>query len=373
MKNVIVFGLGEMGKKLIDECMKYDANVIIKAILDNNVTEEHYRNIPVIRPKEMSKYTYDIIWISTVYYKEIMDQLFTDYGVEKNKMYFVEPVVPILENRLRRKYKAQLNSFDFFPDKILISDEMKEVLSYLKYNPLRMYCYPFYDEYLHKESDIQYDNKSKLYYGIYDGKKMYLSKKFNTLQKARAYFNAVTMEQDIRSPHCYWSDKGHCYEGIGVDLGSAEGIFALKIIEQVEHIYLIEADEQWVEALKYTFEPYQDKVTIIKKYIGKEDKDDHTKLDTLLLSKTINFIKMDIEGMELEALQGAEKVLLKNEIKLAICVYHQKNDNELISQWLQKRGYHFKNTKGFVVCQGDWELEKDETDFRRALLLASNI
>lgn len=374
MKNIIVFGLGEMGKKLIDECLKFDADVTITAILDNNAAENNYKGIPVIKPKDLPKYIYDDIWISTVYFQEIMKQLFSEYGVEKGKMHFVEPVVPVLESRLRKKYKKQIDNLDSIFDGSFLSDEMKEVLSYLKYHPLRMYCYPFYDEYLNKQSQIQYDDRNGLYYGIYDGKRMYLSKKFNTYEKARAYFNAVTMEQDRRSPHCYWNvENQYDVSGTGVDLGAAEGIFALKIIDQVEHIYLIEGDDEWVEALKYTFEPFQDKVTILTKYIGNKDEGNHAKLDTLLYSKRIDFIKMDIEGMELEALQGAEKILLNNKMQLAICVYHHRDDNEVIGRWLQKRGYQFQNSKGVVVCQGDWELEKDETDFRRALLFANNV
>lgn len=49
-------------------------------------------------------------------------------------------------------------------------------------------------------------------------------------------------------------------------------------------------------------------------------------LDEVLGGEEITFIKMDIEGAEMKALKGAEKIIAKQRPKLAICIYHLEND-----------------------------------------------
>ena len=49
-------------------------------------------------------------------------------------------------------------------------------------------------------------------------------------------------------------------------------------------------------------------------------------LDSVLLSSAPNFIKMDIEGAEKEALLGARKTIKKYKPNLAICLYHKPQD-----------------------------------------------
>lgn len=46
-------------------------------------------------------------------------------------------------------------------------------------------------------------------------------------------------------------------------------------------------------------------------------------LDDILLNEEITFIKMDIEGAEMEALRGAESIIRLQKPKLAICIYHR--------------------------------------------------
>lgn len=57
-------------------------------------------------------------------------------------------------------------------------------------------------------------------------------------------------------------------------------------------------------------------------------------IDHLMQNEKVTFIKMDIEGAELDALKGAKKTIQRDHPKLAICVYHKKEDLLEIPQYI---------------------------------------
>jgi hypothetical protein len=58
---------------------------------------------------------------------------------------------------------------------------------------------------------------------------------------------------------------------------------------------------------------------------------------------------MDIEGAERKALEGAELTLKNsNNIQLAVCTYHCKNDPEFIADLMIKNGYSIEFSEGFM-------------------------
>lgn len=49
-------------------------------------------------------------------------------------------------------------------------------------------------------------------------------------------------------------------------------------------------------------------------------------LDDIVMEDRPTFIKMDIEGAEMEALKGSQKIIQAYRPKLAICIYHRPED-----------------------------------------------
>lgn len=371
MKKIILFGIGENGKAILDAYHKYAKDFEIVAVADNASELKSYRGIPVIAPTELSEWVYDEIWIASIYYREIREQLTAGLRVDPVRIRTVEYPMIFLEQYIRSRYREEIAG-----RKICADSEKQAAAAYIARNGVNMYCDPFYDAYMQRKMPVFYDEEYSLYYGIYQEKRMYLSKKYDNEKKAETYFRYACMEQNERSPHGYLSEHFQVKKGeTGIDIGAAEGIFALRVLEEIGHIYLIEADEDWCSALAVTFRDYLDRVTIIRGFVSNRMEHGNQVLDQLFADRRIDFIKMDIEGEELSALRGARRLIENCLPKLAVCTYHRARDRDDIAAWiLSTEAYSIWESPGYVVCQGEWELQNaKEVDFRKALLWAEPV
>lgn len=94
-------------------------------------------------------------------------------------------------------------------------------------------------------------------------------------------------------------------------------------------------------------------------------------LDQVEECQGASFIKMDIEGSELEALKGAEKIIIRNKPTLAICIYHKAADYYQIPLYLHRlvpeyrlyvrhHFYGYSETVLYAVLGGEGKLGKQQ-------------
>ena len=150
------------------------------------------------------------------------------------------------------------------------------------------------------------------------------------------YFNELTYQIDPR-------------EEILCDCGAFNGDTVRKFYQftngNYKKIYAFEPNNENLAALKKNTQGVQNLV-LVNKGTWNEDttlsfsmdgsasliddagevKIDVTAIDNVVGDDKVTFIKMDVEGSEMESLIGAAKTIAKNMPKLAICCYHKTND-----------------------------------------------
>lgn len=165
-----------------------------------------------------------------------------------------------------------------------------------------------------------------------------------------------------------------------VDAGAAQGDSILNFIRHVngkyEKIYAFEAKKSYRTGMKELFE--NEKVEIIPRGLhektgklyfvdnqhgsmlseqGGSSEIEVTSLDDTITGK-VSFIKMDIEGSEIPALRGGERVIRENKPKLAVCVYHLEEDlweiplliKQLAPEYKIYMRQHFEELDWETVC-----------------------
>lgn len=164
-----------------------------------------------------------------------------------------------------------------------------------------------------------------------------------------------------------------------VDCGALDGntsIIANKWFNAIENIWVFEPDKKNIEKCKENLTRLKCNIEIVDKAVwscnttlnfnengngmsGVDERGEKnveaTYLDAVLRNSNKLYIKMDIEGAELQALQGTEKIIKNCKPNLAICVYHKTEDIEKIPMLLLKYYPEYK------FCFRHYSLTKNET------------
>ena len=315
METYIIWGTGKRAETNYIFSKKFSTELQVIAFVDNNALKQGklFHGIPVISPQEIHNLKWDYIDIWTdLYSKEIEEQLVCELGLRRSQIR--DFFLTIRESLFARYADTQ-------------EKDIREFLEYLR-NRKWVSIYNFRATRKYEPTEAYFDDEKKLYYTFFEGKKLYVKKGYPLLEiKGKKYISNFWGEQDENSPHRYEDDVVAVREGdVLVDAGACEGNFTLHNIEKVSKVYVIECDPAWVEALKCTFEPWKEKVEFCCKYLGKKDSDTEICLDTLIGDAKVDFIKMDIEGQELNAIEGAKNTILKYKPKMLISCYHRTED-----------------------------------------------
>ena len=273
----------------------------------------------------------------------------------------------ILKKSLREKI---LEYFASLPENE-VNDEQREVLRYLDNNPVKIFPYPFHDNYSPEKIEVMFDPQTGMRYVLQEGKRLYFKKRWGEKRIKRAYSDLLR-EQDINSPHKYLTESftiGN--DDVIADIGAAEGNFSLSVIEKIRKVYLFEYDNEWIEALKATFAPWAEKVEIINKYISDSDDGSHIRFDTFYKNKKdITFLKIDVDGAEAIVLNSCSEVFKTPEpFKIALCTYHKNNDEKDFTLLLRNHGFSITPSKGYMIHYYDKKMKAPW--LRRGLIRAT--
>lgn len=271
----------------------------------------------------------------------------------------------ILLQRLRRLIPSHFSSLPIAE----VNEEQAQVVDFVLKNGVKIFPYHFTEQYDVDSIVVYLDERCGLKYVMQNDKRLYFKRKWSD-DRIRRSFHDLTLEQDEKSPHKYLSPSFTLNEDeVLVDFGAAEGNFSLSMIEKVKRVYLFEADQEWIEALRQTFEPWKDKVEIIPKFVSDSDDEKHCSGDVFFADKEVTFFKIDVDGGERGLLNGMKKTIHeKSGLKIALCTYHQHADEQEFTTLLSDAGYEVTPSNGYMIFYYDKKLQAPY--LRRALIRA---
>lgn len=247
--------------------------------------------------------------------------------------------------------------------------EIVEAIKFLKRHCFSNFPYKWSLQYENYIPEIYIDSTNHFYYTIFEGKKLYYPKRY-TENQVLWTVRSILKEQDINSPHLYLTDKFQIENNsILIDAGVAEGSFSLSTIEKVKKLYLIECEPDWLEALKFTFEPWKDKVVIVGKYLSDVVSDTSVSIDNIIEidEKEKYFFKFDIEGYEKQAFAGMKNFFAKvKNLKMTVATYHNLNDANDINKILSNERLKCHFSESYLLFNNGNEIP----NFRKAIIRA---
>lgn len=355
---IFIFGTGYVAQQVLhgmDNILKY---VDIVGFIDNDDAKygKEFYGKKIYHPGQIQEIGYDKICILLTRFQDVYHQLVYGYHVRPEKIFGREDLLKYL---MTEKYRNTEDS------------DIRDTLKYWKENPL---SYFNQHEYAGATLDrVFWDESCNMPYIIYKNRRLYYPRSYNGFlydEEGSYVLGYREEEQAEGSPHRYLTKEINFARGdVVVDAGAMEGDFALENIDEIGRLYIFECDPEWVRALQMTYKDYRDKVTIIPKMLGNKVNEWMTTLPHVVSDGKVDFIKMDIEGAEVGALQAAEEIIRNNNVKCTICTYHRKDDAARLKEIFQRNGYKTSFSNGHMIFYVDQDIFST-LDFRKGVIYA---
>lgn len=336
LNRIYIWGIGLLGKFAYDQFKKNNINVV--GYIDNDKSKINPdRDIWGCEILEST----DIVIVASIHYPEIIEQL-RQLGID-NYIYYEE--LATADERFDTYYQAFDGIFEELEDNknqyIYLCNIWADDLSKEVYSKIIMFRKTLDSSYL--EQAFQLSNKE----GIQD-------------------FDRIVV--DRLGENCVFYDVG------GFD-GQSSNDF-IKTVKDYRHIYFFEPDKRIIEMAKKNLRNIKN-ISFINAVVGeisgnvrydaigngggKVSEEGRELVETVILNdfmeSGISYIKMDVEGYELQVLKGAKQFIEQEKPLLAVSVYHKPGDIhilvKLILSWNPNyKVYmrHYTKTYADTVC-----------------------
>jgi hypothetical protein len=213
--------------------------------------------------------------------------------------------------------------------------------------------------------DYGYDMEKNLPYVVHKNRNLYFSRLWTKEEALWKYKDFIENENILggdyteNAPHRYQSESFHVESGDTLlDVGCAEALFTLDVIDLVKKAILFESDPNWFEPLKATFEKEmkEGKVILIEKNAGEKNTSQSVTIDSVLKNEEYEslFIKMDIEGNETKVVKSCIDLMRSDkDICFSCCTYHKQNDAVILKDIFESNGYNTTFSDGYMLFLHD--------------------
>lgn len=293
--NLFIFGASNAGKKAITYCEKHNYKVTF--VVDNNPNKwgKQFNGYKIISPEKLLEYDLNnvVVLIASVYLKEIAKQL-VDMGIEN---IFSAHLCKIIETRKL----SPLSVYDIRKVeelKLLVADEKSretiDKIVELRNKGINNLFEIFAGRQYFQKDIFDFSNEVFLDCGSYMGEEI-------------DYLNGLNCGN--HKIYAFEPDKKN-FDYIDNKYRDSPNIICIK-------------KGVWSQSCELHFNAAGTDGSMVDEYGC--DSIAATAIDEIINEK-VTFIKMDIEGSELQAIEGAAKTIVKYKPKLAICIYHLDKD-----------------------------------------------